>query len=78
MISLKEFMELTLKPSHRHRSQAEGKYFAHQSFVLRVDNHPLVELAHMFHRICSTIVNGERGLMESLRKFRPLYLALER
>ena len=68
----------TIKPSHRHKSQVGGKHFAHQNFVLRVDSHPLVKLAHMFHKIHSTIVNGERGLMESLRKFRPLYLMLER
>ena len=68
----------TIKPSHRHKSQAGRKYFAHQSFVLRVDSHPLVELAHMFHRIRSIIVNGECGLMELPRKFRPLYLAHER
>ena len=67
-----------IKPSHHHRSQAGGKYFANQSFVLRIDSHPLVELAHMFHRIHSTIVNGERGQMESPRKFRPLYLTCER
>ena len=43
-----------------------------------MDSHPLVELAYMFYRVCSIIVNGERGLMESLRKFHPLYLARER
>ena len=68
----------TIKPSHRHKSQVGGKHFAHQNFVLRVDSHHLVKLAHMFHKIRLTIVNGERGLMESLRKFRPLYLMLER
>ena len=76
--SLKEFTELALKPPHRQKSQARGKHLAHQSFVLRVDNHPLVELAHIFHRIRSTIVNSECGLMESSRKFRPLYLTRER
>ena len=68
----------TIKPSHHHRSQTKGKYFAHQSLALRMDSHPLVELAHMFYRVRSTIVNGERGLMESPRKFCPLYLARER
>ena len=68
----------TIEPSHRHRFQTGGKYFAHQSLVLRVDNHPLVELAHMFYRVRLTIVSGERGLMESLRKFCSLYLARER
>ena len=32
--------------------------------------HPLVEVTDMFHRICSTIINGECGLMESSRKTR--------
>ena len=43
-----------------------------------MDDHSLIELAHMFHRIRSTIVNGERRLMETLRKFSPFYLARER
>ena len=43
-----------------------------------MDGHPLIELAHMFYRVYSTIVNGESRLMESPRKFRPLYLAPER
>ena len=68
----------TIEPSHCHRSQTGGKYFAHQSLILRMDSHPLVELAHMFYRVRSTIVNGECGLMESLRKFCHLYLARER
>ena len=42
-----------------------------------MDGHPLIELAHVFYKARSTIVNGERRLMESLRKFRPLYLARE-
>ena len=71
-------MELALKPSHRHRSETGGKYFAHQSLILRVDSYPLVELAHMFYRVRSTIVNGERELMELPRKFCPLYLVRER
>ena len=68
----------TIKPSHCHRSRVRGKYFAHQSLVLRVDSHPLVEMAHMFYKIRMTIVNGERGLMKSMRKFCPLYLMRER
>ena len=67
-----------IEPSHRHRSQIGGKYFAHQSLILRVDSYPLVELAHMFYKVRLTIVNGEHGLMESPRKFYPLYLAHER
>ena len=30
--------------------------------------HPLVEVAYILHEVCSTIVHGERGLGESLRK----------
>ena len=67
-----------IEPSHRHRCQIGGKYFAHQSLILRVDSHPLVELAHMFYKVRLTIVNGEHGLMESPRKFCPFYLARER
>ena len=43
-----------------------------------MDGHPLIELAHVFYTVYSTIVNGERRLMESSKKFRPLYLARER
>ena len=67
-----------IEPSHRHKSQTRGKYLLHQSLVLRMDSHPLVKLAYMFYRVRSIIVSGEHGLMESLRKFHPLYLACER
>ena len=50
------------------------KYLAYQSLILGMDSHPLVELAYMFYRVHSTIVNGERGLMESSMKFCPLNL----
>ena len=43
-----------------------------------MNNHSLIEVAHMLYRIRLTIVNGECGLMESQRKFCPLYLARER
>ena len=43
-----------------------------------MDGHPLIELAHMFYRVRSTIVNGERRLMETPRKFNPFYLVREK
>ena len=43
-----------------------------------MDGHPLIELAHMFYRVRSTIVNGKRRLVEAPWKFCPLYLACER
>ena len=42
-----------------------------------MDSHPLIEVTDMFHRICSTIINGERGLMESSRKTRAFYILCE-
>ena len=30
-----------------------------------MDSHLLFELAYMLHRICSSIIHGERGLMET-------------
>ena len=42
-----------------------------------MDDHPLIELAHMFYRVRSTIVNGERRLEETPRKFSPFYLTRE-
>ena len=42
-----------------------------------MDGHPLIELAHMFYRVCSTIVNGERWLVEAPWKFSPFYFACE-
>ena len=43
-----------------------------------MDGHPLIKLAHMFYRVCSTIVYGKHGLVEAPRKFSPLYLAREK
>ena len=43
-----------------------------------MDNHSLVEVAYMFHRVRSTIVNGEHWLIEVLRKSCPSDLAHER
>ena len=40
-----------------------------------MDGRPLIELAHMFYRVCATIVNEERRLMETSQKFSPFYLA---
>ena len=34
-----------------------------------MDNHSLVEMVHMLHRICSAIVDGECWLVELPRKF---------
>ena len=31
---------------------------------LRMDNHLLLELAHMFYKILASIIHGEHGLME--------------
>ena len=42
-----------------------------------MDGHPLIELAHMFYRVCPTIVNGERWLVEAPWKFSPFYFACE-
>ena len=38
---------------------------------LRMDNHLLLELAHMFYKNRASIIHGECGLMETLGK---LYL----
>ena len=43
-----------------------------------MDSHPLVELAHMLHRICFTVVNGEGWLLEPLRKYDPFYVMRKR
>ena len=66
-----------IKPSHRHWSQAGRKYFAHQSLVFGMDDHPLVKLAYMFYGIRLTIVHGESRLMEPPREICLFYLACE-
>ena len=43
-----------------------------------MDVYPLIELAHMFYRVRSTIVSGERRLVEAPWKFSPLYPTRER
>ena len=42
-----------------------------------MDNHSLVKMAHMLHKIRSIIVDGERWLIESPRKSCPFNLARE-
>ena len=43
-----------------------------------MDGHPLIELAHMLYKVCLTIVNKERRLMEVPWKFSPSYLVCKR
>ena len=43
-----------------------------------MDNHFLIEVAHMLHRVRSTIVDGECWLMEPPRKYCPFNLAREK
>ena len=42
-----------------------------------MDGHSLVEMAHMLHRIHSTIIDGERWLIEPSRKSCPFNLIRE-
>ena len=47
----------------------DGNTLHIKGLVLGMDGHSLVEVAYMLHRIRSTIVDGERWLIESSRKF---------
>ena len=38
-----------------------------------MDSHLLFELTYVLYRVCSTIIYGERWLMETSRKFYPFY-----
>ena len=40
---------------------------------MSMDSHLLFELAHMFYRVCSATIYGERRLVESSRKLRLFY-----
>ena len=42
-----------------------------------MDSHSLIEVAHMLHKVHSTIVDGERWLMELPKKYWPFNLACE-
>ena len=42
-----------------------------------MDNHSLIEVAHMLHRVRSTIVDGEHWLMELPRKYCPFNFVCE-
>ena len=42
-----------------------------------MDSHSLIEVTHMLHRVHSTIVDGERWLMELPRKYWPFNLVRE-
>ena len=57
-----------VKPPHRHRPQARWEQLAHQGFALGVHSHSLVKVAHMLHRIHSSIVHGESWLSKTLKK----------
>ena len=52
-----------IKPSYRHGSQTRWELPTHQGPILGMDGHSLVEMAHMLHKVRSTIVNGERWLI---------------
>ena len=67
-----------IKPPYHHRPQTRWEHLAYQGFILGIDSHSLVEVAHMLHRVRSTIVNGERWLIETLRKSCPFNLTRER
>ena len=43
-----------------------------------MDSYPLVELAHILHRVYFTVVNGEDWLLEPSRKRSPFYVVHER
>ena len=75
---LSEFLEgiywtrpQAVKQSHCYESQTGWKHFAYLGFVLRIDSHSLIEMAHMLHRVCSPIVDGECWLMEASRRSYP-------
>ena len=42
-----------------------------------MDNHSLIKVAHMLHRVHLTIVGGERWLMKSPRKYCPFNFVCE-
>ena len=68
----------TIKPPHRHRTQVGWKYLAHQGLILGVHNHSLVEVTYVLHRVCTTVVHGERRLSETPRKSPIIDLTCER
>ena len=67
----------TIEPSHHHEAQTRWKDLVHQSLISEMNYHHLVEVTDMFHRICSTIINGECGLMELSRKIHVFYVSGE-
>ena len=42
-----------------------------------MDSHSLIKVAHMFHRVCLTVIDGECWLMEPPRKYCAFDLACE-
>ena len=66
-----------IKPSHSHESQIGQEHLTHQGLVLGIGSYSLVEMAHMLHRIRSTIVDGEHWLIQSSRKSCPFNLVHE-
>ena len=58
-----------IKPPHCHKPQIGWEHLTHQGFILGVNSHPLVEVAYMLHRVCSTIIHCKCRLSEPPRKF---------
>ena len=58
----------TIKPPHHHKPQTGWKNLAHLGFVLGMYNHLLIKVTNMFNRVRSTVIQGESGLSEPLRK----------
>ena len=55
-----------IKLPHGNRPKARGENLAHKSLVPWVDSHPLIKVAHVFHRIDYAIVNGKCRLRKMM------------
>ena len=57
----------TIKSSHGYQTKARGKDLTHKNFILGMDDHSLIKVAHMFNMIGLTIINGKSGSEEGAR-----------
>ena len=62
-------LSLTIEPPHCHRPQSRWEHLAHQGFILWVNNHSLVKVANMLHRVWSVVIQSKCWLSKPLRKF---------
>lgn len=54
-----------MKLPNGHQTKAWGKDLTHKGFILGMNSHSLIKVAHVFNRISFTIINGKSRLVKA-------------